>query len=54
MQTSHREKWEDYMKAWNYIKNDFDQETGQKYPTIMQIIVKTDYGVTLSKLYDGL
>ena len=22
-------KWEDYMKAWNYIKMDFDQEMGK-------------------------
>ena len=32
-----------YIKAWNYIKNDFDQETGQEYSIIVQIIV------TLSK-----
>ena len=37
-----RAKWEDYMKAWNYIKIDFDQETGQEYSTIVQIIVKAD------------
>ena len=30
------------MKAWNYIKNDCDQETGEEYSTIVQIIVKDD------------
>ena len=30
------------MKAWDYIKNDFDRETGQEYSTIVQIIVKAD------------
>ena len=44
VQTSHQptraQKWEDYMKAWNYIKIDFDQEMGQEYSTIVQIIVK--------------
>ena len=32
------------MKAWNYIKNDFDQEKGQEYSTIVQMIVKADRG----------
>ena len=40
-QTS-RAKWEDYTKAWNYIKNDFDRETDQQYFTIVQMIVKAD------------
>ena len=35
-------KWEDYMKAWNYIKVDFDQEMGQEYSTIVQINMKAD------------
>ena len=30
------------MKVWNYIKNDCDQETGEEYSTIVQIIVKDD------------
>ena len=30
------------MKAWNHIKNDCDQETGEEYSTIVQIIVKDD------------
>ena len=30
------------MKAWNYIKIDFDQEMGQEYSTIVQTIVKAD------------
>ena len=50
-QTSHqstRAKWEDCMKAWNYIKNDFDQETGQEYSTKVQIIVKADRGKAIA------
>ena len=42
--TNSRAKKEDYMKAWNYIKNHCDQETGKKYSTIVQIIVKDDRG----------
>ena len=37
-------KWEDCMKAWNFTKNDCDQETGKEYSTIVQIIVKDDRG----------
>ena len=40
--TNSRAKRVDYMKAWNYIKNDCDQETGKEYSTILQIIVKDD------------
>ena len=50
-QTSHQStcaKWEDCMKAWNYIKNDFDQETGQEYSTKVQIIVKADRGKAIA------
>ena len=36
------------MKAWNYINNDFDQEMGQQYSTIVQKR-KSDF-VTLVKL----
>ena len=36
------------MKAWNYIKNDCDQETGKKYFTIVQIIVKDDRGKAIA------
>ena len=32
------------MKAWNFTKNDFDQETGKEYSTIVQIIAKDDRG----------
>ena len=32
------------MKAWNYIKMDFDQEMGLEYSTVVQIIVKADHG----------
>ena len=35
-------------EAWNYIKNDCDQETGKEYSTIMQIIVKDDRGKALA------
>ena len=42
--TNSHEIWEDNMKAWNYIKSDFDQETGQEYSPIVQIIVKGDCG----------
>ena len=34
-------------EAWNYIKNDCDQETGKEYSTIVQIIVKDDRGKAL-------
>ena len=36
------------MKAWNYIKNDCDQETGEVYPTMVQIIVKDDRGKAIA------
>ena len=36
------------MKAWNYIKIDFDQEMGQEYSTIVQIIVKADRGKAIA------
>ena len=36
------------MKAWNYIKNDCDQETGKEYSTILQIIVKDDRGKAIA------
>ena len=39
-----RAKGEYYMKAWNYIKNDCDQETDKGYSTIVKIIVKNDRG----------
>ena len=42
--TNSHEIWEDNMKAWNYIKSDFDQETGQEYSPIVQIIVKGECG----------
>ena len=35
-------------EAWNYIKNDCDQETGKKYSTVVQIIVKDDRGKALA------
>ena len=38
----------DYMKAWNNIKIDFDQETGQEYSTIVQVIVKADRGKAIA------
>ena len=38
----------DYMRAWNYMKIDFDQETGQEYSTIVQIIVKADRGKAIA------
>ena len=41
-------KWKDYMKAWNYIKNDCDQETGEEYSTIVQIIVKENRGKAIA------
>ena len=46
--TNSRAKWEDYMKALNYIMIDFDQEMGQEYPTIVQIIVKADRGKAIA------
>ena len=36
------------MRAWNYVKNDCDQETGREYSTIAQIIVKDDRGKALA------
>ena len=30
--TNSRAKWENYRKAWNYIKKDFDQETARNIP----------------------
>ena len=36
------------MKAWNYIKNDCDQETGKEYSTILQIIMKDDRGKAIA------
>ena len=39
MATHESAKWEDCMKAWNYIRNDCDQETGKEYSTTVQIIV---------------
>ena len=30
------------MKAWNFIKNDYDQEMGKEYSTIVQIMEKDD------------
>ena len=35
-------------EAWNYIKNDCDQETGKEYSTVVQIIVKDDRGKALA------
>ena len=43
-------KWDDYMKAWNSVKNDCDhcvkneiyQETGKECSTIVQMIAKDD------------
>ena len=35
-------------EAWNYIKNDCDQETGKEYSTVVQIIVKDDCGKALA------
>ena len=46
--TNSRAKWEDYMKAWNYITIDFHQEMGQEYSTIVQIIVKADRGKAIA------
>ena len=42
--TNSHTKWGDRMKAWNYITTDFDQEMGQEYSKIVQIIVKADRG----------
>ena len=42
--TNSRAKWEDFMKASNYIENDFYQEPGWEYSTEIQIIVKADRG----------
>ena len=36
------------MKAWNYIKNNFDQEMGQEYSTIVHILVKADHGKVIA------
>ena len=46
--TNSRAKWEDYMKAWNYIKNDCDQETGKEFSTIVQIIMKDNRGKAIA------
>ena len=46
--TNSRARKEDYMKAWNYIKNDCDQETGKEYSTILQVIVKDDRGKAIA------
>ena len=46
--TNSRAKWEDYMKAWNYITIDFHQEMDQEYSTIVQIIVKADRGKAIT------
>ena len=46
--TNSRAKWEDYVKAWNYITIDFHQEMGQEYSTIVQIIVKADRGKVIA------
>ena len=46
--TNSRAKWEDYVKAWNYIKIDLDQEMGQEYSTIVQIILKADRGKAIA------
>ena len=48
VQTSHQPTREYYIKAWNYIKIDFDQEMGQEYSTIVQIIVKADRGKAIA------
>ena len=32
------------MKAWSYIRDDWDQQTGEEYSTTVQIIVKDDRG----------
>ena len=36
------------MKAWNYIKNDCDQETGREYSSIGKIIGKDDGGTAMA------
>ena len=46
--TNSRARLEDYMKAWNCIKIDFDQEMGQEYSKIVQIIVKADRGKAIA------
>ena len=46
--TNSRAKWEDYIKAWNYITIDFHQEIGQEYSKIAQIIVKADRGKAIA------
>ena len=46
--TDSRAKWEDYTKAWNYVKNDCDQETAKEYSTTVQIIVKDHRGKAIS------
>ena len=38
------------MKAWNYAKNDCDQETSKEYSTIVLIIVKDDRGKAIAWL----
>ena len=46
--TNSHAKWEDYMKAWNYITIDFHQGMGQEYSKIVQIIVKADRGKAIA------
>ena len=43
-----RAKWEDYMKAWNYITIDFHQEMRKEYSKIVQVIVKADRGKAIA------
>ena len=46
--TNSHTKWEDYMKANNYIKNDCYQETVKGYSIIVQIIMKNDHGKAIA------
>ena len=47
--TTTREKLVNFLvTAWNYSKNDCDEETGKEYSTIVQIIVKDDPGKALA------
>ena len=46
---NHTEKLVNFpVTAWNYSKNDCDQETGKEYSTTVQIIVKDDRGKALA------
>ena len=46
---NHTEKLVNFpVTAWNYSKNDCDQETGKEYSTIVQVIVKDDRGKALA------